>query len=40
MEDHGFTARANGFYYDPKGMKYHRSGEGGQYTYEHVTFVL
>jgi hypothetical protein len=40
MTDRGFTAGADGFYYDPKGVKYCRSGEGGQYTYEQVTCVL
>jgi hypothetical protein len=40
MVDWGFTTRADGFYYDPEGVKYRRSGEGGQYTYEQVTSVL
>jgi hypothetical protein len=31
---------ADGLYYDQEGMKYHRSGEEGQYMYEHVTSVL
>jgi hypothetical protein len=40
MADQGFTAGADGFYYDPEGVRYHCLGEEGQYTYEHVTFVL
>jgi hypothetical protein len=40
MANWGFIAGADGFYYDPEGVKYRRSGEEGQYTYQHVTSVL
>jgi hypothetical protein len=40
MADQDFTAGADGFYYDPEGIKYHRSREEGQYMYEQVTSVL
>jgi hypothetical protein len=34
MVDRGFIAGADGFYYDPEGMRYRCLGEEGQYTYE------
>jgi hypothetical protein len=40
MADQRFTAGADGFYYDPEGVRYCCLGEEGQYTYENVTFVL
>jgi hypothetical protein len=40
MADWDFTAGTDGFYYDPEGMRYPCSREGGQYTYEQVTSVL
>ena len=40
MADQGFTAGADGFYYDPKGVRYCRLREEGQYMYEQVTSVL
>jgi hypothetical protein len=40
MVDRGFIAGANGFYYDPEGVRYRRSGEEGQNTYEQVTSIL
>ena len=40
MTDRGFTAGVDGFYYNPEGVKYCRSGEGGQFIYKHVISVL
>jgi hypothetical protein len=40
MVDRGFTAGADGCYYDPEGVRYRRSGEEGQYMYKQVTSVL
>jgi hypothetical protein len=30
----GFPGGADGFYYDPEGVKYRHLGEGRKYTYE------
>jgi hypothetical protein len=38
--DRGFIEGADGLYYDREGVRYHRLGEEGQYTYEQVTSVL
>jgi hypothetical protein len=35
-----YTKIGDGYYYDLEGVKYHRSGEEGQYTYEQVTSVF
>jgi hypothetical protein len=40
MVDRVYTKRADGFYYDPEGVRYHRSGQEGQYSYEQVASVL
>jgi hypothetical protein len=40
MADLGFIEGADGLYYDWEGVRYRRSGEEGQYTYEQVTSVL
>jgi hypothetical protein len=39
MADLGFAEGADGFCYDREGVRYHRSGEEGQYIYEQVTSV-
>jgi hypothetical protein len=35
-----YTKTRDGYYYDVEGMRYHRSGEEGQYTYEQVASVF
>jgi hypothetical protein len=35
-----YTKTGDGYYYDVEGVKYRRSGEEGQYTYEQVTSVF
>jgi hypothetical protein len=35
-----YTKIGNGYYYDLEGLKYRRSGEEGQYTYEQVALVF
>jgi len=40
MEGSDYTERADGYYYDVEGVRYRRSGEDGQYTYEQVASVL
>jgi hypothetical protein len=40
MEGLVYTERGDGYYYDVEGMRYRRSGEDGQYTYEQVTSVF
>src|SRR5450759_3045840 len=40
MEGSGYTERGDGYYYDVAGVRYRRSGEDGQYTYEQVASVL
>jgi hypothetical protein len=35
-----YTKMGDGYYYDPEGVTYHRSGEDGQYTYEQVASVF
>jgi hypothetical protein len=34
MEGQVYTEKADGYYYDVEGVRYRRSGEDGQYTYE------
>ena len=40
MEGPSYTKRGDGYYYDVKGVRYRRSGEDGQYTYEQVASVF
>jgi hypothetical protein len=40
MEGPVYTERGDGYYYDVEGVRYRRSGEDGQYTYEQVTSVF
>jgi hypothetical protein len=35
-----YTKIGDGYYYDMEGVRYHRSGEEGHYTYEQVTSVF
>jgi hypothetical protein len=35
-----YTKTGDGYYYDLEGVRYRRSGEEGQYTYEQVTSVF
>jgi hypothetical protein len=35
-----YTKTGDGYYYDLEGVRYHRSGEEGQYTYEQVASVF
>ena len=40
MEDSAYIERGDGYYYDVERVRYYRSGEDGQYTYEHVALVF
>jgi hypothetical protein len=40
MEGPVYTERGDGYYYDVEGVRYRRSGEDGQYTYEQVASVF
>ena len=40
MEGLVYTEKGDGYYYDVEGVRYRRSGEDGQYTYEQVASVL
>jgi hypothetical protein len=40
MVDRVYTERADGYYYDPEGVRYCRSRQEGQYSYEQVASVL
>jgi hypothetical protein len=40
MEGRVYTKTGDGYYYDLEGVRYHRSGKKGQYTYEQVTSVF
>ena len=40
MEGSTYIEREDGYYYDVEGVRYRRSGEDGQYTYEHVASVF
>jgi hypothetical protein len=40
MEGQVYTKKGDGYYYDVEGVRYRRSGEDGQYTYEQVTSVF
>jgi hypothetical protein len=40
MVDHAYTASIDGLYLDREGVRYHRLGVEGQYTYELVTSIL
>jgi hypothetical protein len=40
MESPVYTKRGDGYYYDVEGVRYRRSGEDGQYTYEQVASVF
>jgi hypothetical protein len=40
MVDRVYIELADGYYYDPEGVRYHRSGQEGQYSYEQVASVL
>jgi hypothetical protein len=40
MEGPVYTERGDGYYYDVEGVRYHRSGEDGQYTYEQVASIF
>jgi hypothetical protein len=40
MGGRDYTKMENGYYYDLEGMRYRRSGEEGQYTYEQVASVF
>jgi hypothetical protein len=35
-----YTKREDGYYYDVEGVRYRRSGEEGQYSYEQVASVF
>jgi hypothetical protein len=40
MEGPVYTKRGDGYYYDVEGVRYHRSGEDGQYSYKQVASVF
>jgi hypothetical protein len=40
MADQAYTTNVDGLYHDWEGMRYHRLGVEGQYTYEQVTSIL
>jgi hypothetical protein len=40
MEDPVYIEKGDGYYYDVEGVRYRRSGEDGQYTYEQVASVF
>jgi hypothetical protein len=40
IEDPVYTKKGHGYYYDVEGVRYRRSGEDGQYTYEQVASVF
>jgi hypothetical protein len=40
MEGQVYTKTGDGYYYDVEGVRYCRSGEDGQYTYEQVASVF
>jgi hypothetical protein len=40
MEGQVYTKTWDGYYYDVEGVRYRRSGEEGQYTYEQVASVF
>jgi hypothetical protein len=40
MEGQVYTEKGDGYYYDVEGVRYRRSGEDGQYTYEQVASVF
>ena len=40
MEGSAYIERGDGIYYDVEGVRYRRSGENGQYTYEQVASVF
>jgi hypothetical protein len=40
MEGPVYTEKGDGYYYDVEGVRYRRSGEDGQYTYEQVASVF
>jgi hypothetical protein len=40
MEGRVYTKIGDGYYYDLEGVRYRRSGEEGQYTYEQVASVF
>ena len=40
MEGSVYTERVDGYYYNVKGVRYRRSGEDGQYTYEYVASIF
>jgi hypothetical protein len=40
MEGRVYTKTSDGYYYDLEGVRYRRSGEEGQYTYEQVASVF
>jgi hypothetical protein len=40
MEGRVYTKMRDGYYYDLEGVRYHHSGEEGQYTYEQVASVF
>jgi hypothetical protein len=40
MEGPVYTEKGDGYYYDVEGVRYGRSGEDGQYTYEQAASVF
>ena len=40
MEGLVYTEKGDGYHYDVEGVRYHHSGENGQYTYEQVALVF
>jgi hypothetical protein len=40
MEGQVYTEKGDGYYYDVERVRYRRSGEDGQYTYEQVASVF
>jgi hypothetical protein len=40
MEGRVYTKTRDGYYYDVEGVRYRRSGDEGQYTYEQVALVF
>jgi hypothetical protein len=40
MDGPVFITKGDGYYYDVEGVRYRRSGEDGQYTYEQVASVF
>ena len=40
MEGSAYIEKGDGYYYDVEGVRYRRSGEDGQYTYEQVASVF